>query len=134
MESPNQQKAAKVFLNTTYYEKAPEAQDDILRVKNIDITELLKAHGVPVDSDHIRGATQLGVGYDGEPYAHTHWAFGEEALHFLRSDIDEVLQAAIVNNKQLSAVSSLIDEKIEDFLDRRKSKVYIDDIVKEYGA
>lgn len=133
MENPKQQKAAKVFLNTTYYEKAPEAEDDILRVKNIDITELLKAHGVPVDSDHIRGATQLFM-VDGEVRAHTHWAFGLEAISYLESDVYDILRAAIVNNKQLEAVDRLIDGAIENFLDRRKSKVYIDDIVKEYGA
>ncbi len=133
MENPNQQKTAKVFLNTTYYEKAPEAEDDILRVKNIDITELLKAHGVPVDSDHIRGATQLFM-VDGEARAHTHWAFGPEAISYLKSDIYDVLRAAIVNNKQLDAVDRLIDVAIENFLDRRKSKVYIDDILNEYKS
>jgi hypothetical protein len=117
MDNPKNDTRSKVVLNVTTYKKVDGTELSYPKPSSIDITDALADAGIDLSRDVpgiINGVTQSDP--DNETIPHTHFVVPEQNLIYLKEDIKGIIEAAIVNSKQLNAVQKLVDSKFEDFI------------------
>ena len=121
MSSPKEAFFSKAVLNISTYTGPNGENLDVPRNYEIDITDFMKEHGL-ASIYQISGVTSLekdGLRKDERPYLHTQIAIADDELMLLCKDVSDVLDTAIVNEKQSKAVKSVIEEKFNDFWKER---------------
>ena len=120
MSSPKKAvELSKAVLNLTTY-KAYPGNDfaDVQQYVTVDITDLLKKNGV--DSIYqVNGVSAIESGdmvEDGETLSILP-TFAGPQIYLLNKEVLDVIDAAIVNEKQAKAIKKLIGQKFEDFMD-----------------
>ena len=117
MDNPKNDTRSKVVLNVTTYKKVEGTDLSYPKPSYIDITEVLADAGIDLSRDVpglINGVTQSDP--DNETIPHTHFVVPEQHLISLKAGIKSIIEAAIVNSKQLNAVQKLIDSEFDDFI------------------
>ena len=109
MDNPKKASLPKVVLNVTTYKEIGNI--GIPMAKDIDITDILDKNGVSY-STQINGVSEFP---DGEGVVQSRFVVDEDELVSLSSDINGIIDAAIVNEKQGKAIKKLIGDRFRQF-------------------
>lgn len=110
MDNSKKDQLSKVVLNVTTYETVGDTIG-VPVATTIDITDILYEKGVTCSSQ-INGISDYP---DGTDLVSSRFVVGEPELNLLSDEIDEIIDAAIVNEKQGKAIKRLIMGKFDDF-------------------
>lgn len=128
---------SKAVLNVTVHEYHPGNEFvDIQKYVSIDITDLLKENGVECVYA-INGISALEKECVMQPVPEDYgldvmFAVGGMELRCLEKRICNVIDAAIVNEKQSKAIKKLIHDEFEDFHDEHWEPIKKCDFTKDY--
>lgn len=114
MDNPKKDGLSKVVLNVTTYKQVDGSAYGYPVAGTVDITEALAKAGFDLSKDVpglVNGVSQ----YGDNGIVHTHFVVPEQNLYSLEADIEGIMEAAIVNTKQLKAVQDLIEAKFNEF-------------------
>ena len=129
MNSPKKAQLSKAVLNITTYKESTEGKpSSASQHTSIDITSLLEEQGV-VDVCQINGAWS--VGEPGDDLS-VEYAVTEPELLALERGISDVIDVAIVNDKQSKAIKKLLRDKFEHFIEEHWAPISKCDVTKEY--
>lgn len=121
MESPNQHKAVKTFLNVTTFKPLDGNKEIGVPVNTtIDITDKMEEYKVP-GLTWVNGISDCDLdekGEYGDTPTRTFFVISESRISFLVDGILDIVDASIVNAKQANAVKKLIKEKEFDFIQK----------------
>lgn len=109
MDNPKKASLPKVVLNVTAYKEIGDIS--IPMAKDIDITDILDENGVSY-STQINGVSELP---NGEGPIFSRFVVDEKELDSLAEDINGIIDAAIVNEKQGKAIKKLIKDRFGHF-------------------
>ena len=120
MNSPKKEKLSKAVLNVTTYKEDPEDKfPPVAQYETIDITDLLKKRGI-TSVCSVHGLWSVGgpylLGGDEKEFI-VEYAVTEEELRALCRHVTDVLDIAIVNEKQNRALKNLVEDKFNDFIE-----------------
>lgn len=130
MTDSKQAPLAKVVLEATCYEDIAEKSTSVPHAKTIDITSLLAENGI-YSMYGINGITTREEGCDGSydsVVPTTLWVVDPRDIEWMRNDVKNIMDAAIVNAKQSEAVKRLIDDRFEKFNSRQWKKIHTGDM------
>ena len=114
MDNPKKDGLSKVVLNVTTYKQIDGSAYGYPEASTVDITDVLAKAGFDLSKDVpglVNGVSQ----YGDSGIVHTHFVVPEQNLHTLMGDINGIMEAAIVNTKQLKAVQNLVEAKFNEF-------------------
>ena len=115
MDSPKKAQLSKAVLNVTTYKTHPENEFiGIPQATTIDITDLLDKNGV----DHIaqvNGVSFFEEDEEGLSPVFTRFIIDDAEMDTLSADIFDIIDAAIVNEKQSKAIKHLIASRFDTF-------------------
>lgn len=112
MDSPKKAELSKAVLNVTTYKQHPENEFiGIPQATSIDITDLLDKNGV----DHVAQVNGVSFFEDDSDIMFTRFVIDEAELDTLSHDIYDIIDAAIVNEKQSKAIKHLITSRFDTF-------------------
>ena len=120
MSSPKKAvELSKAVLNITTYKPHPGSDfPDVRQCISVDITDLLEKNGVE-SIYQVSGVSSLekdNVISGPEDYGlHVQIAVSEPEIRLLEKKMYDILDAAIVNEKQSKAIKKLIAQKFDDF-------------------
>ena len=123
MDNPKQAQLPKVVLNVTTYKEIGDIS--VPMAKNIDITDILDKEGVDFFTQ-INGVSEFP---DGEGVVHSRFVVDETELLDLSDDINGIIDAAIVNDKQGKAIKKLIKDRFDHFLFKHWENIRNGDIM-----
>jgi len=135
MDSPKKAvELSKAVLNLTTYKAHPGSDfADVQQYVAVDITDLLKKNGV--DSVYqVDGVSAIENGdmvEDGEALSMLP-TFTNPQICLLNKEVLDIIDAAIVNEKQAKAIKKLIDQKFEDFISEHWDPIRRCKFTKEY--
>lgn len=120
MNSPKKDKLSKAVLNVTTYKEDPEDKfPPVEQYEAVDITDLLRERGI-TSVCSVHGLWSVGGPYlpggDEDEFI-VEYAVTEEELWALCKDMADILDIAIVNEKQNKALKRLIEDKFSDFIE-----------------
>lgn len=120
MNSPKKDKLSKAVLNVTTYKEDPEDKfPPVEQYETIDITDLLRERGI-TSVCSVHGLWSVGGPYlpggDEDEFV-VEYAVTEEELWALYKHVADILDIAIVNEKQNKALKRLIEDKFSDFIE-----------------
>lgn len=139
MNSPKKEKLSKAVLNVTTYKEDPENNfPPVAQYETIDITDLLKERGI-TSICSVNGAWSIGGPYlqgGEEDELVIEYTVTEVELRALCKRTCDILDVAIVNEKQNKALKKLIEDKFSDFIEEHwtpiqdcsETKSYIDEL------
>ena len=126
MNSPKKEKLSKAVLNVTTYNEDPEGKlPPVAQYDTIDITDLLKERGI-TSVCSVHGMWSVGGPYlpnGDENEFIVEYTVTDPELRALCKEVTDILDIAIVNEKQNKALKNLIDSKFADFIDERWSPI-----------
>lgn len=112
MDSPKKAQLSKAVLNVTTYKQHPENEFiGIPQATTIDISDLLDKNGVD-HIDQINGVSQF---ISDESPCLTRFVIDESEMDTLSKDIFDIIDAAIVNEKQSKAIKHLVASRFDSF-------------------
>ena len=115
MNSPKKEKLSKAVLNVTTYKTHPENEFiGIPQATSIDITDLLDKNGVD-NIAHVNGVSFFEEGEEGLSPVFTRFVIDESEMDTLSKDIFDIIDAAIVNEKQSKAIKHLVASRFDSF-------------------
>lgn len=109
MDNPKQASLPKVVLNVTTYKEVGDI--GVPMAKSIDITDILDKNGVDF-STQVNGVSDV-PGNEGPIFSR--FVVDEKELNSLAKDINGIIDAAIVNEKQGKAIKKLIEDRFYHF-------------------
>lgn len=118
------QSPAKTVLNAIAYKEIRDGVIEISTPIRIDITDLLKQNNVLPSSIYGVSTSTEKEGEFGEAVAYTNFVVREADIRQMVDKIYGVIDAAIVNTNQGSAVKNLIEDILNSFLDRCWDKIH----------
>lgn len=114
MNGPKQS-TAKTVLNAITYKKLSGSDGiGIPEPISVDITDLLKANNVEYCCIYGISTFDAAVGHETVPY--TNFAVRPEEINQMFEEIENVVDAAIVNANQAKAMKRLLDSVMNSFL------------------
>lgn len=114
MNGPKQS-TAKTVLNAITYKKLPGSNGiGIPEPISVDITDLLKANNVEYCCIYGISTFDAEVGHETVPY--TNFAVRPEEINQMFEEVENVVDAAIVNANQAKAMKRLLDGVMNCFL------------------
>ena len=135
MSSPKKAvELSKAVLNLTTYKAHPGNEfADVQQYVTVDITDLLKKNGVDsvYQVDGVSAIESGGMVEDGEVLSMLP-TFTDPQIRLLNKEVFDVIDAAIVNEKQSKAIKKLIDQKFEDFISEHWDPIRKCKFTKEY--
>lgn len=123
MDDPKKASLPKVVLNVTTYKEIGNV--GIPMAKNIDITDILDKEGVSFSSQ-VNGVSEYP---DREGPVYSRFVVDEKELNSLAEDINGIVDAAIVNEKQGKAIKKLIDDRFYQFSFKHWENIRSGDII-----
>lgn len=112
MDSPKKAQLSKAVLNVTTYKTHPENEFiGIPQVTSIDITDLLDKNGV----NHISQVNGVSFFEDEDAPVFTRFVIDDTEIDKLSADIFDIIDAAIVNEKQSKAIKHLVASRFDTF-------------------
>lgn len=123
MDDPKKASLPKVVLNVTTYKDIGNV--GIPMAKNIDITDILDKEGVSFSSQ-VNGVSEYP---DREGPVYSRFVVDEKELNSLAEDINGIVDAAIVNEKQGKAIKKLIDDRFYQFSFKHWENIRSGDII-----
>ncbi len=112
MDSPKKAELSKAVLNVTTYKQVPGNEYiEYPQATTIDITDLLDQNGV----DHIAQVNGVSQFVSDESPCFTRFVIDDGELDTLSHDIYNIIDAAIVNEKQSKAIKNLITSRFDSF-------------------
>lgn len=123
MDNPKQAQLPKVVLNVTTYKDLGDIS--VPMVSKVDITDILDKNGVSYSSQ-INGISDVPVS---EGPVFSRFVIDEQELVFLSDDINGIIDAAIVNEKQSKAIKKLIKDRFDHFSFRHWENIRNGDII-----
>lgn len=128
MDSPKKAELFKAVLDVTTYKPHPGNEyADVGQYVSIDITDLLEKNGVD-EICQVNGVSAI----EGKEGLVTLPTFTNPEICLLEKKISDVVDAAIVNEKQGKAIKKLIAKEFQDFIDEHWDPIKKCDFVKEY--
>lgn len=128
MDSPKKAELFKAVLDVTTYKPHPGNEyADVGQYTSIDITDLLRENGVD-EICQVNGVSAI----EGKEGLVTLPTFTNPEICLLEKKISDVVDAAIVNEKQGKAIKKLIAKEFQDFIDEHWDPIKKCDFVKEY--
>ena len=112
MDSPKKAELSKAVLNVTTYKQVPDKEYiEYPQATTIDISDLLDKNGV----DHIAQVNGVSFFESEDSPVFTRFVIDEAELDTLSHDIYDIIDAAIVNEKQSKAIKNLIAGRFDSF-------------------
>lgn len=109
------QSTAKTVLNAITYKKLPDSDGiGVPEPISVDITDLLKANNVEYCCIYGISTFDAAVGHETVPY--TNFAVRPEEINQMFEEVENVVDAAIVNANQAKAMKRLLDGVMNSFL------------------
>ena len=135
MNSSKKETLSKAVLNVTTYNEDPEGKlPPVARYETIDITDLLRERGI-TSVCSVHGAWSVGGPYlpggDEDEFI-VEYTVTEPEIRALCKEVSDILDIAIVNEKQSKALKKLIEEKFTDFIDEHWSPIKVCAETKNY--
>ena len=129
MDSPKKAvQLSKAVLNVTTYKTHPSNEfAEMRQYTSIDITDLLRENGID-GIYQVNGVSAI----EGEEGLVTLPAFTNPEICLLEEKISDVVDAAIVNEKQGKAVKQLIAKEFQEFIDEHWEPIKGCSFGKEY--
>lgn len=119
---------SKAVLNVSTYKPHPGNEfAEMRQYASIDITDLLRENGVD-EICQVNGVSAI----EGEEGLVALPAFTNPEIYLLEEKISDVVDAAIVNEKQGKAIKRLIAKEFQEFIDEHWEPIKGCDFVKEY--
>lgn len=113
MNSPKKAALSKAVLNVTTYKQHPDNEFiGFPQATTIDITDLLDKNGVD-DISQVNGVSFFGEGEDGLSPVYTQFVIDDAEINTLSTDIFDIIDAAIVNEKQSKAIKKLVTSRFD---------------------
>lgn len=123
MDNPKQAQLSKVVLNVTAYKEIGDFS--VPMAKSIDITDILDKEGVDYFTQ-INGVSECP---DEGGVVHSRFVVDEQELALLSEDINGIIDAAIVNDKQSKAIKKLIKDRFDNFSFKHWEQIRNGDII-----
>lgn len=123
MDNPKQAQLSKVVLNVTTYKEIGDIS--VPMATKVDITDILDKNGV----DYFTQINGVSEHPDGEGPIHSRFVVDEQELAFLSDDINGIIDAAIVNDKQSKAIKKLIKDRFDHFSFKHWEQIRNGDII-----
>lgn len=123
MDNPKQAQLPKVVLNVTTYKEIGDLS--VPMANSIDITDTLDKEGV----DYFTQINGVSEHPDGEGPIHSRFVVDEQELALLSEDINGIIDAAIVNDKQSKAIKKLIEDRFNNFSFKHWEQIRNGDII-----
>lgn len=115
MDSPKKAELSKAVLNVTTYKTHPENEFiGIPQATSIDITDLLDKNGVD-DISHVNGVSFFEEDEEGVSPVFTRFVIDDAEIDKVSADIFDIIDAAIVNEKQSKAIKHLVASRFDSF-------------------
>ena len=124
MDNPKQAQLPKVVLNVTAYKEIGNIGYPM--AKSIDITDILDENGVDFFTQ-VNGVSEHSQ--DGECIVRSRFVVDEQELINLSDDINGIIDAAIVNEKQSKAIKKLIKDRFDNFSFKHWEQIRNGDII-----
>lgn len=119
---------SKAVLNVSTYKQHPNNETVEMRQHaSIDITDLLRENGID-EICQVNGVSAV----EGEEGLVALPTFTNPEICLLEKKISDVVDAAIVNEKQGKAIKKLIAKEFQEFIDEHWEPIKGCDFVKEY--
>ena len=119
---------SKAVLNVSTYKQHPSNDfDEMRQYTSIDITDLLRKNGVD-EICQVNGVSAI-EGKEGLLMLPT---FTNPEICLLEKKISDVVDAAIVNEKQGKAIKKLIAKEFQEFIDEHGEPIRECDFTKDY--
>lgn len=119
---------SKAVLNVSTYKQHPSNEiEEMRQYTSIDITDLLRKNGVD-EICQVNGVSAI----EGEEGLVTLPTFTEPEIGLLEKKVSDVVDAAIVNEKQGKAIKKLIAKEFQDFIDEHWEPIKECSFFKEY--
>ena len=129
MDSPKKAQLSKAVLNVTTYKTHPENEFiGIPQAVSIDITDLLDKNGVD-DIAQVNGVSFFEEDEEGISPVFTRFVIDDDEIGALSHDIFDIIDAAIVNEKQSKAVKNLIASRFDSFRTKHWEQIRNGDIL-----
>ncbi len=129
MNSPKKAALSKAVLNVTTYKTHPENEFiGIPQATSIDITDLLDKNGVD-DISQINGASFFEEDEEGISPVLTRFVIDDAEIDKLSADIFDIIDAAIVNEKQSKAIKHLVASRFDSFRFKHWEQIRSGDII-----
>lgn len=113
MNSPKKAELSKAVLNVTTYKAHPENEFiGIPQTTSIDITDLLDKNGVD-DISQVNGVSFFEEDEEGVSPVFTRFVIDDDEIDTLSHDIFDIIDAAIVNEKQSKAIKHLVASRFD---------------------
>ena len=128
MDSPKKAELSKAVLNISTYKPHPSNEfAEMRQYTSIDITDLLRENGID-EICQVNGVSAI-EGDEGLLMLPT---FTSPEVCLLEKKISDVVDAAIVNEKQGKAIKRLIAKEFQEFIDEHRDPIKKCDFVKKY--
>ena len=119
---------SKAVLNVSTYKQHPSNEfAETRQYTSIDITDLLRKNGVD-EICQVNGVSAI----EGEEGLVPLPTFTEPEMSLLEKKVSDVIDAAIVNEKQGKAIKKLIAKEFQDFIDEHWEPIKECDFSKDY--
>ena len=120
MNSLKKEKLSKAVLNVTTYKEDPEDKfPPVEQYETIDITDLLEKRGI-TSVCSVHGLWSVGGPYlpgGDEKEFIVEYAVTDEELWAFFKDVTDILDIAIVNDKQNRTLKRILEDKFNDFIE-----------------
>lgn len=123
MDNPKKASLPKVVLNVTTYKEVGNIGYPM--AKSIDITDILDKDGVNFSSQ-VNGVSEVP---DQEGPILSRFVIDEKELFSLAEDLNGIIDAAIVNEKQGKAIKKLVGDRFNQFSFKHWEKIRNGDIM-----
>ncbi len=123
MDNPKNDTRSKVVLNVTVFKDAGDVSYPTTSC--IPIDDLLEKNGVP-NINHING---ISCGNGTESMTYTRFVVSENEIENLGHAIEDIIDAAIVNDKQSKAIKKLISDKCHNWREKHWEQIRNGDIM-----
>ena len=128
MDSPKKAQLSKAVLNVTTYNQVPgDEYIEYPQATTIDISDLLDKNGVD-HIEQINGVSFCEKAEEGYPVLMRYMVDNGE-MDKLGADIYDIIDAAIVNEKQSKAIKKLIKDRFDHFSFKHWEKIRSGDIM-----
>ncbi len=119
MNSPKKENLSKAVLNVSTYKQLPGSDfAEARQCTTIDITDLLKEHDI-TSAFSVNGVCTVGGPYypnGNENEFNYMLAVSEPEIRALCKNVCDIVDVAVVNDKQNKAIKKMIEDKFNDFV------------------
>lgn len=129
MNSPKKAALSKAVLNVTTYKQVPGKEYiEYPQATTIDISDLLDKNGVD-HIDQINGVSFFEEDEEGLSPVFTRFVVDDEDINTLGYEIYDIIDAAIVNEKQGKAIKNLIASRFDSFRTKHWEQIRNGDVL-----